>query len=107
MKFSFSSSKKAPSLLKPKISLKFDPHRYWVMLLSAFVLLFAAALIYFSLAFRRTLSTIDAPATPLLQTNAPKIDAMNRSLDATSAALELRKGVPAAAPSQTEPSVVE
>ncbi|MCC6198715.1 hypothetical protein IT401_00670 [Candidatus Nomurabacteria bacterium] len=106
MTFSLFSSKKVPSSIVPAISLKFDPHRYWMMLLSAFFLIFAAALIYFSLAFRQTLRRIDSPATPVLQTNASKIETMNKSLDATVAALEARIGTPAA-PSQTGPSVVE
>lgn len=90
MKFSFPHRKKP--LLRKKLHLELDPRHYWVILLSLFVLVFAAELVYFSAVFLKTSRTIDAPATPTLETNAAKIEAMEQSLKAVEEALAKRMG---------------
>lgn len=93
--------------IRKKLHLELDPRRYWVILLSFFVLGLAAELIYFSFVFRQTQDNIDAPATPTLETNALQIRTMNRTLADIEAALRTRTGTPAAASSQIDSSVVQ
>ncbi len=77
---------------KKKLHLELDPRRYWVFLLSFFILALAAELAYFSWIFLETTRRVDAPSIPVLETNARQIRVMNTALDDIEAALEARAG---------------
>ncbi len=80
--------------VKKKLYHELDPRRYWVVLLSIFVLLFAAELAYFSSLFLRKSKEFDAPATARLETNAGKIGVMKTSIETVERALFERTGEP-------------
>ncbi len=89
MKLSFS---KKHAHVKKKLHLELDPRRYWVILLSFFMLAIAIELLYFSMLFWKTERKIDAPANPTLETNALQIKRMNKTLENVEAALQKRTG---------------
>jgi hypothetical protein len=91
MKFTIPFLKKNTTASAPK-KFRVDARRYWVILLSLFVLLLAGELIYFSLSFLRASARIDAPATPTLETNDLKIRRMHTKLDVVENAIEARTG---------------
>lgn len=91
MKFTIPFLKKNTTPSAPK-KFRVDARRYWVLLLSLFVLILAGELIYFSLSFLHANTRIDAPATPTLETNDLKIRRMNTRLDAVEDAIEARTG---------------
>ena len=71
---------------------RINPHRYWIVILCAFVLLMAGELVYFSWFFLKTTRSLDAPAEPNLSTNAAVIRTMNKNLDVVEEAIETRTG---------------
>jgi hypothetical protein len=102
MKFSipFISHKKTSAPKKFRV----DARRYWVFLLSGFVLILAAELIYFSTIFMHTSERIEAPASPTLETNDLKIRRMQTKLKAVEDAIQNRTGAPS---SQNNSPVVQ
>jgi len=70
-----------------------------------FVLLLAGELAYFSYNFWKTNRSIDAPATPVLETNAGKINTMEESLNRVEAALRDRTGSVPGSSQNTSPVV--
>jgi flagellar basal body-associated protein FliL len=86
MKLTFLNLKKKKRVHK-KLHLELDPHRYWILLLAFFMVALAAELVYFSFLFLQIQKRLDAPATPVLETNAAAINRMERSLEEVQAAL--------------------
>jgi hypothetical protein len=79
---------------KKKVRSELNPRRYWVWLLSIGVLFLAGELVYFSYVFWKATKNLDAPATPILETNAPGIRSMEATLNVVEKAVTERTGVP-------------
>lgn len=69
-----------------------DARRYWVWLLVSFTIVLTVELAYLSFVFWKTSKEIDAPATASFETNAHKIEAMQKTLDNIDAAIAKRTG---------------
>jgi hypothetical protein len=71
---------------------RFNPHKYWVVFFTWFMIILIGELGYFMWYFKVTTNKLDEPAVPSVQTNAAIITAMHKSLDATEAAVRERIG---------------
>ena len=78
MKLSFAQNKKN---VKKKTHLEINPRKYWIALLSFFILVLIIELIYFSWLFLKTTREIDMPAKPAFETNSLQIRSINKTLD--------------------------
>jgi len=79
-----------PSILRKKK--RFNPHRAWMVLCVSFVVMLIVMLGYFSWYFMQTAQSLDAPVAATFETNAAKIQSMQKTLDEVEGAIELRIG---------------
>jgi hypothetical protein len=77
---------------KIKKPMQFNPHQYWTILLCGFFVALIAELLYFSWFFMSTTEALDAPSLPSLETNALKIDSMEKKIKAVESAIQSRTG---------------
>jgi hypothetical protein len=71
---------------------RFNPHRYWTLLLAVCMVVLVAELAYFSWFFLDMAKRLDAPAVPSLETNAAKIRRMERTLRGVEEGIRTRTG---------------
>ncbi len=84
---------KKNSLPKHKKDGRINPHRFWIILITAFILVLTIEIILFTYFFVVSSRNLDAPALPRLDTNSGQIKRLGDQIKKTEDAVSSREGV--------------
>lgn len=90
MKFQLFKKSNTP---KHKKDGRINPHRFWMLFTSVFIIVVIIEIIFFTYFFINTSKKIDAPVEPKVDNNARQIEKIEKLIQKTEEAVSTREGV--------------